>query len=114
MTRRRFLVRLAAAGAAAGLFPFPAGARDTRLHIVRITDFAFVPAELTVAPGDRIRWINDDLAPHTATANDRSWDTGRLDRGDETALVVTPEMTGAYFCRFHPAMKGMLRVRKRP
>lgn len=78
------------------------------LHEVAIEGFQFVPAELTIAAGDRIRFTNHDVAPHTATATDQSWDTGRLGRGDSAEVDIMDGMVTTYFCRFHPKMVGAL------
>ena len=80
-------------------------------HIIEIQAFKYVPDRLTVSPGDTITWINRDLAPHTATALDRSWDTKRLKKGERMSIVITKTTKLAYFCRFHPHMKALL-VRK--
>ena len=80
-------------------------------HIVEIKSFKFEPNTLIVQPGDTITWINRDIAPHTATANDKSWDTGRLKKGQQYKLVVTAEMSKDYFCRYHPHMKSRLEIR---
>ena len=80
-------------------------------HIIEIQAFKYVPDRLTVSPGDTITWINRDLAPHTATALDRSWDTKRLKKGERMSIVITQTTKLAYFCRFHPHMKALL-VRK--
>ncbi|MGB0632162.1 MAG: copper-binding protein [Alphaproteobacteria bacterium] len=108
MNRRKFLTSMVAAPAAAIAFPAVAAAQSSRIHIVRITDFAFVPGRIAVKPGDRIRWINDDIAPHTATATDGSWDTGELDQGGIAEIPVTARMHTSYYCRFHPVMKAAL------
>ena len=80
-------------------------------HTVEIKAFKFVPEQLTVKPGDTITWINRDVAPHTATSTDKSWDTKRLNKGGSTSVVVTKEMKADYFCRFHPNMKARLTVK---
>lgn len=80
------------------------------VHEVAITGMAFVPAELHAAPGDRIRWTNGDLVPHTATAADQSWTSPSLKKGQSYELEVTKGMAGAYKCRFHPAMAGSIVV----
>lgn len=77
-------------------------------HIIEIQAFKYVPDRLTVSPGDTITWINRDLAPHTATAMDRSWDTKRLKKGERMSIVITKTTKLAYFCRFHPHMKARL------
>lgn len=77
-------------------------------HIVEIKQFKFIPEQLTVRPGDTIKWINRDIAPHTATAKDRTWDTKRLKKGEAMSIVVTKAMKTDYFCLYHPHMKAKL------
>jgi plastocyanin len=81
----------------------------TRHRVVK-TDFEFLPSVLTVRPGDLVTWVNMDIAPHTATAGDKTWDTGRLNASQEETIEVKAEMAADYFCRFHPMMKGKLRI----
>lgn len=80
------------------------------IHDVEIRDFAFSPQAIEVRHGDTIRWTNRDVAPHTATARDESWDTGTLRRNESIELVVTAAMDGDYFCRFHPMMAGSIKA----
>ncbi|MBS0565292.1 MAG: cupredoxin domain-containing protein [Proteobacteria bacterium] len=91
------------------------GARAARaaagtLHEVEISGMAFVPPEIAAAPGDRVRWTNRDLVPHTATATDQSWTSPPLKKGDSYTLEVTKGMTGTYKCRFHPSMTGTIKL----
>lgn len=103
VSRRAFM-----AGAGAALAA-PAFAHDP-VHEVAIRGFAFQPAALTVRAGDHIRFANHDLAPHTATATDGSWDTGPLQAGESVTLTVDKEWGGTYFCVFHPHMTARLSV----
>ena len=52
---------------------------------VRISGFVFTPERLEIFEGDTVIWINDDVAPHTATAVDGDWDTGRLRKGQQAS-----------------------------
>lgn len=79
-------------------------------HDIAIQSFAFDPAVIQVRIGDTIRWVNKDLAPHTATADEYGWDTGALERGDAGDVVVTKDMETTYFCVFHPHMKGRFEI----
>lgn len=81
-----------------------------RRHVVEIQKFKFIPAELEVSPGDTIVWLNRDIVPHTVTATDKSWDSGAINRTGQWQIVVRNDMPGAYYCRFHPAMKARIRV----
>lgn len=87
---------------------------ETRTHRVVIEGMRFVPARLTVAPGDTVTWINRDFVPHTATAADSSWDSGTLERGDRWSLVVEEGGSIDYTCLFHPTMSGRLVREDRP
>lgn len=75
-------------------------------HAVSITGFKFVPETITVVPGDRVTWTNNDIVPHTATAMDKSWDTGTIAKGKSKSLIVGDDHQADYFCRFHPKMKA--------
>ena len=79
---------------------------------VSIENFAFVPAQLTVSPGDTIVFVNKDGAPHTATANGGAFDTGNLASGESGSITVTSAGTFDYFCAVHPAMKGSITVQE--
>jgi len=100
MNRGDFLNLIAAAGAA----------RTSVTHTVVIGNSVFAPDVLKVRPGDRIKWTNRDIVPHTATATDESWDTGEIAAGESAEVAVTAGFGVAYFCRFHPMMKGLLQV----
>jgi plastocyanin len=88
----------------------PARADGPIHHRVMITDFEFVPSVLTVRSGDLVTWVNLDIAPHTATAREKAWDTKRLNAKQEETIEVKAGMETDYFCRFHPMMKAKLRI----
>jgi plastocyanin len=79
-------------------------------HEVSITGFKFVPQSLVVAPGDTVIWTNHDFVAHTATAADKSFDTGKLEAGQSKRIVVEKKGTFSYSCRFHSRMTGTLTV----
>jgi plastocyanin len=78
---------------------------------VSIENFAYSPANLTVAKGTSVKFTNGDATNHTATATDASaLDTGTIAPGkSKTATFETPG-TYQYFCSFHPFMKGTITV----
>ena len=78
--------------------------------VVHIADFKFKPAQLTVQTGDAVTFINDDGAAHTATAADRSFDSGNLDQGQKWTYVFKKPGTYAYICAYHTFMKGTITV----
>lgn len=85
-----------------------ATAARAAVHEVRIQNFAFVPNQIAMAPGDTLRVINADRAPHTLTADDGSFDTGRLRRNAVAELKPTEPGVHSFHCAIHPRMKGTL------
>src|SRR5689334_12109674 len=75
---------------------FAAGTAPT--STVEITKFAFAPKEITVAPGTKIVWTNRDGAPHTVTANDKSFASKGLDTDDKYEYTFSREGTFTYYC----------------
>lgn len=107
LTRRQMLRR--AAGSVAAL-PMLAVAARAATHQVTIQGFAFVPANITIAAGDTVVFTNGDSAPHTATADNGSFNTGRLNGGATGQLTFSGPGTFSYFCDFHRNMKGSITV----
>jgi plastocyanin len=77
---------------------------------VTIANFAFDPAEITVAAGTTVTWTNEDVAPHTVTADDGPFDSGRLDQGGSFSQTFDQPGSFAYHCEFHPSMHGTVVV----
>jgi len=78
---------------------------------VHISDFKFGPESVAVEAGAELTWTNSDDSPHTATADDSSFDTGDLDQGDSKSITFDEPGTFSYYCRFHPFMKATVEVR---
>jgi LPXTG-motif cell wall-anchored protein len=77
---------------------------------VTISDFKFTPDTVTVNEGDTVTFTNDGPTVHTATADDGSFDTGVLDKGESGSATFTSAGTVTYFCQPHPFMKGKVVV----
>jgi plastocyanin len=87
----------------------PLGAAGAE-HTVVIDAMTFKPAVLTLRKGDRVVFRNQDLVPHTATAQGR-FDSGVIPVG--ASWSVDPKTAGRvdYVCLLHPSMKAVLVVR---
>jgi plastocyanin len=77
---------------------------------VTIKNFQFSPGTSSVHVGDTITWTNQDIAPHTATAQDGSFDTGTINKGKSGSHTFTKAGTIPYICSIHPTMKGTVTV----
>jgi plastocyanin len=77
---------------------------------VTIKNFKFAPSTSSVHVGDTISWTNQDIAPHTATAKDGSWDTGTINKNKTGSHTFTKAGTFPYICSIHPSMKGTVTV----
>ena len=87
-----------------------AGSRTAATKAVTIRDFSFSPATVTVEAGDTVTWHNAGPSPHSATADDGSFDTGILSKGESGSHTFTRAGTFTYYCGPHPSMKGTIRV----
>jgi plastocyanin len=81
-------------------------------NTVVIKNFAFGPATMVVAPGTKITVVNQDKAPHTVTAVNKSFDTGTI-AGGQRGVLTAPSTPGTYpyVCTIHPSMTGTLIVK---
>ena len=87
-----------------------AAAPKPKTHTVTIDASRFSPAELTVAAGDTVVWVNKDILAHTATAKSKAFDSKTLQPGKSFRFVAKQRGEFPYDCAFHP-MSGVLRVR---
>jgi plastocyanin len=78
--------------------------------VLSIKDFTFKPEPLVVPKGTVIKVVNEDDAAHTATADDKSFDTGTLDKGASKEITLAEAGEIAYHCTIHDYMQGVIRV----
>ena len=82
-----------------------------------ITNFVFVPASLTVTPGERILVKNEDSVAHTLTATPGSSPSGSFNTGDidpgKAKYFTAPMSPGTYqyLCSIHNFMTGQIKVK---
>jgi plastocyanin len=81
-----------------------------KTYIISMQIVGFDPPELIVKPGDRVTWVNKDLFPHTATADDKAFNSGSVAPADKWTFVAGKPGTHTYICTFHPTMKGTIKV----
>jgi len=81
---------------------------EKTITTVIIKNFAFEPAIVTISAGDTLLFVNEDSAPHTATAD--AFNTDRLNVGESASIAITSAGTYEYICAIHPSMKGTVIV----
>lgn len=79
---------------------------------VTIKNFAFHPANLTVTPGTKVTFIQEDSIVHNADAKGaNSFKTPSLNKGQKYTVTFTKPGTYNYICDFHPTqMHGTIVV----
>ena len=94
---------------AGGNAPAPSG-EAVRSEKVEIVEFTYDPDPVTIQEGGKVIWLNQDPAPHTATADDGSFDTGTLEQGKLKSETFKEPGTFTYHCTIHPEMTGTIEV----
>lgn len=89
--------------------PAPSG-EASKSEKVEIVEFTYQPDPVVVQTGGKVVWQNVDAAPHTATADDDSWDTGTIEKGKTGSETFKEAGTFSYYCEIHPTMKGTVEV----
>jgi plastocyanin len=77
---------------------------------VKVDNFSFGPASLTVAVGTTVTWTNRDDIPHTIVSNDKVFKSKVLDTDEKFSFTFTKAGTYPYFCSIHPKMTGSVVV----
>lgn len=77
---------------------------------VDIVEFTYQPDPVVVQVDGKVIWQNQDTAPHTATADDGSFDTGTIEKGKLGSETFKEPGTFTYFCEIHPTMHGTVEV----
>jgi plastocyanin len=78
---------------------------------IGISGMTFAPASVVISPGGTVVWKNADKVAHTATATDKSWDSGTIQPGGSWRRRFETPGTYAFFCMPHPGMSGTVVVK---
>jgi plastocyanin len=89
-----------------------ADAAPARTHRIEMANMRFGPVPAGIRAGDVIIWINRDVIPHTATARDGGFDVDLPPR-QSRRMTVRRAGSMAFYCRYHPGMRGTLAVAAR-
>lgn len=110
MTRRNLIAGVPLAAGTLLAVGVRAQTAEAEIHI---DNFAFVPAELTIAAGTKVTWTNRDDIPHNVVDRDnpRARRSPVLDTNDSYSFTFESPGTFRYFCGLHPHMQGTVVVR---
>ena len=105
---------LAACGGSGAGDDAPTEVTTTADGAVQVTmkGIAYQPRTITVRPGQRITWVNDDDVLHdvVSTSGERI-ESELFPRGKTFSFTPTRRGTITYVCSIHPGMEGTIEVR---
>ena len=82
-----------------------------KVHTVTIAEMRFTPPTLSVARGDLIVWVNNDIVPHTATSEAGGFDSKTIEPKASWSVRLRKAGKFGYVCSLHPTMKGVVEVK---
>jgi plastocyanin len=86
------------------------GGEAARAEKVRIVEFFYDPDPVRIQVGGKVIWQNEDTIPHTASAEDGSFDTGTIKPGKLKSETFKQAGSYRYVCEIHPRMSGTVEV----
>jgi plastocyanin len=98
------------AAATAALGPAaPAAPAATETHVVTIDKMKYSAIPI-LKRGDVLQFVNKDLFRHTVTATNGKFNLDLMP-GKSGKLTVNWAGTAAFYCRYHPGMRGSMTVK---
>jgi len=84
-------------------------------HTVAIRDNFFSPKNLTIPPGDTVKWVHQGAGTHTTTSSSGLWNSGLMQHGDDFSVTFSNLGNFPYICQVHGAsMSGKITVADTP
>jgi|SRR5580704_775534 plastocyanin len=93
-----------------GSFTASAQGRPASTAEVKIDNFSFGPAAITVSVGTTVTWINRDDIPHTVVSTEKVFKSKVMDTDEKFSYTFTKPGEYPYFCSIHPKMTGKVVV----
>jgi plastocyanin len=107
------ILLIAGALAAAPVVAFAGDAQTAAVAptVVEIHNLKFNPPTLTIAPGTKVTWVNEDTSPHTVTDKGKVFRSAGLDTKDSFSFTFESAGEFTYICTIHPMMVGKIVVK---
>jgi plastocyanin len=93
-----------------GVAVHAAGATDSQQTAVKIDNFTFNPATVTIKAGSTVHWTNGDDIPHTVASTDKLFKSKVMDTNEDFEYKFDKPGTYEYFCSLHPKMTAKVIV----
>ncbi|MGB2625275.1 MAG: cupredoxin family copper-binding protein, partial [Candidatus Acidiferrum sp.] len=77
---------------------------------IKIDNFSFGPADVSIPVGTTVTWTNRDDIPHTVVSTEKVFKSKVLDTDEQFSFTFTQAGTYPYFCSIHPKMAGRIVV----
>ncbi|HMC32480.1 MAG TPA: cupredoxin family copper-binding protein [Candidatus Angelobacter sp.] len=77
---------------------------------IKIDNFTFSPATMTIHVGDTVRWTNHDDLPHNVVSEGKTFKSKTLDTDENFSYTFTKAGAYSYYCSIHPKMTGKIVV----
>ncbi len=78
---------------------------------IKIDNFSFAPATLTVPVGTPVTWVNQDDVPHNIRSTEGNiLKSPVMDTDQKFSYTFTKAGTYPYYCGIHPKMTGKVIV----
>ena len=78
---------------------------------IEMDDDVFKPAQLTIAAGTKVTWVNKGKKAHTVVSNDKLFDSGLVNVGEQFSYSFNTPGTYSIHCSPHPKMLGQIIVK---
>jgi plastocyanin len=92
------------------LLAVSAGDKPASGATVKIDNFSFGPADVSVPVGTTVTWTNNDDVPHVVASDDKLFKSKALDTDDHFSFTFNKPGTYAYYCAIHPKMTAKIVV----
>ena len=85
----------------------PLAALGASSRTVDVTDDSYNPKTFSVEVGTTVVFKNTSTLPHTATADNGSFDTGMIAKGESKSVTLKKTGTFPFYCQYHGAAGGV-------
>lgn len=79
---------------------------------IAIKGFTFNPENVTVKPGTKVTWVNNDSVTHNIAIDQVNVTSPDLGKDGKWSYTFNKTGTFSYYCAFHSGMKGTVTVKK--